>query len=185
MSTTNRDIFYSAVICAALLVFQGAQGFLALRTKAQQQDVATETIERWRLSYQALASSTQQWESRYPSMRDVHDLYGLYRTIDLKRYGLATNTDELTLTRVEPVNHNDIPVGLVSVCMASGSAGGGSALKVSAQSYAALLGALRELAKRPDVFIGNIGIQGDRGDQSVPVALLGDFCLLLRQEAGA
>jgi hypothetical protein len=48
---------------------------------------------------------------------------------------------------------------------------------VRATNYQTLLNGIDRLAKRPDIYIGNIALQGDR---TFPLARLGDFCVYLR-----
>lgn len=178
----NR-IFLISAIGAAMLVAMGASGFKILREKAEQQSQATEVVQRWKQSYEALAASISAWDSSYPDRARYRDVLDLYNSVQLERYRLASDPDSVAVTRSEAVRHNDVSIGLQRVCLASGAANSTTAFAATSDSYESLLEGVRDLAERSDVEIGAIAIKADA--DGVPTALLTDFCLLLRQGVAA
>lgn len=178
----NRVITVASIAFAAILGYQGFTAFGTLRNKATAQEDSTEALQRWQQSYLALSDSQKQWSSQYPSSGAVEDLYSLLQLVSLQRYSLRTDPDTVSLTRVEPVQGNGLNLGLVRYCLSSQGAADNGALRVEASSYTELLAGLRKLASVPYVYIGTIGIQGDKPQ---PAAILGDFCLQLRQQEPA
>ncbi len=175
----NR-ILVLGVASAAMLGWMGYKGLATLQEKAQQQRAATEVVQRWKQTYRALAKSTATWSERYPDLAKFEDLIGLFRSVGLERYGLASDPDELAVLKVEPVSYNNVNLGLARVCVGSNNATADSGLVVTAPSYAELLSGVRRLAARKDIEIGSLAFQGGEG---APSATLGGFCMLLRQEA--
>lgn len=167
------------IAAAGLLGYMGYEGLTVLREKAQQQQAATEVVQRWKQTYQALAKSTAAWSTRYPDMAKFNDLIGLFRSVGLERYGLTANPDDLSVLRLEPVSNNDVSIGLARVCLGSSSATVNAGLQVTAPSYSALLAGVRGLSARKDIEISSLTVQG--GEGGAPTATLGGFCLLLRQ----
>lgn len=167
----------AACIMAALMVSQGVKTYKAANEKALAQDGVTESVLRWKQSYMALSSSIKRWDDSYRKEESVQDLATLYSLIDLKKYGLTSDTDGIVLNKVDPVTQNNTPIGLTRICMGNGS-GDGTSLIVRAGTYQALFSGIDKLAKRSDIYIGNISVQGDK---DIPTARLGDFCVFLRK----
>ncbi len=167
-----------AGILTVLLTMHGVKGYKTLQEKAVAQEGVTEAVQRWKQSYMALSGSVTQWETNYRREDSVQDLISLFALIGLNNYGLRADADNLVLTKVEPVAHNGTPLGLTKICLASG-AGDGASLAVQAADYQTLFSGIDKLAKRPDIYIGNISVQGDK---PVPMARLGEFCVMLRKK---
>ena len=168
------------LIAIGFLMIAGVQGLKAYRTlaeKAAAQERATESVERWKQSYMALASTVKQWESSYRHENSIQDLMSLYHAIGLKDYGLQSDVDTMILHKVEPVAQNGAALGLTCVYLASAGSGDSSGFEVRASSYQNLFTGLKRLSERPDIYIGMITIKGDK----TPTAKLGDFCVLLRK----
>lgn len=172
----------AAMAVAGVLAFQGAHAYKTLQDKARAQEDSTEAIQRWKASYLALAGSQRQWQEQYPTSESVVDLYSLLQLADLQRYGLSFDRDAVALTRIEPVTGNGANLGLSRYCLSSQGTRESGALRVQADSYGALLTGLRQLAVQPQFYIGSVAINGE---QDLPGAELGHFCLQLRQEAHA
>jgi hypothetical protein len=118
------------------------------------------------------------WSVHYPAESALPDLYSLYQGLQLDRYGLQSNPDQLTVGKSnEEVTRNGTPLGLTRVCLRSGGTDGGGFL-VAAADYSSLFHGLRQLAKRPDIEIASIAVQGDH---PTPLAKLDGFCILVRK----
>jgi len=174
----SRIIPLAALATAGVLAFQGIAGFKTLQRKAEAQAQANEAMERWKQSYLALASTQQLWIKQYPQAKPTDDYVALLDLAQLGRFGLTTNRDAVSLTRIDGVKGNGHDLGLARYCLSSEGATDTGALRVEADSYGQLLKGLRELAAVPFVYVGTIGIQGDKDR---PAAILGDFCLQLRE----
>lgn len=175
----NQSSKTFVVMALALILIAAVQGNKAYRTminKAQAQADVTESVKRWKQNYMALGKSSKRWEHDYRHQGSVPHLLALFAIINLDEYGISTNTDAMILNKVEPVAQNGMPIGLTKVCFTTNGGGDASALEVHASSYQMLLGGIKRLAQRPDIHIGTISIKGDK---SIPVANLGDFCILL------
>lgn len=167
-----------ATVAAGLFAMGGVRGYQVLAAKTGEQDLSTESLERWSKSYLALGESRARWVRSYRREDNAQDVLSLIGLAGLEAYGLIADADSVVLTSLEQVNANGAPIGLTRICMGTGSADGGG-LVVHAASYDALLHGVERLAKRKDVSLGNITVQGDK---VVPLANLGDFCLLLRND---
>jgi len=168
------------LIAMGFLIVAGVQGLKAYRTlseKAVAQERATESVERWKQSYAALAGTVKRWESSYRHENSIQDLMSLYNAIGLEEYGLQTDVDTMILNKVEPVTQNGVALGLTCVYLASAGSGDTSSLEVRASNYQHLFAGVKRLSERPDIYIGMITIKGDK----TPTAKLGDFCVLLRK----
>lgn len=167
-----------ALLFAAMLGYQGLQAYKKLVEKAQAQEAVMESVQRWKESFRALAGSVQRWERSYRREDSVHDLVTLYSVINLANYGLSADIDTVGLQKVSSVEEGGVSLGLTKICIASSSAGDAGTLEVKAPNYQVLFSGLQSLAERPDLYIGTIAVLGDR---PVPVARLGEFCVLLRK----
>lgn len=167
-----------ALFIAGILIMEAFFGHQILVRKATDQDVVSESLQRWKTSYMALADSRLQWDKNYRRESSVQDTASLFAYLGLANYGLTSDPDNIILTKVEQVTSNSAAIGLTKICMANGT-GDGGALVVEASNYQTLLLGVEKLAKRPDIFLGNISVQGDK---LVPIAKLGDFCILLRND---
>ncbi|HHA2454295.1 TPA: hypothetical protein ACOEBF_001322 [Stenotrophomonas maltophilia] len=172
-----------ALVGAGLLGYAGSLGMQAFNEKASQQQTETDVVQRWKNSYQALAKSRATWDRRYPELAKYNDLLGLFRGLRLERYGLSADPDQLSTSKIESVRHNDMPVGLVRVCIASSAAATSSGLQVRAPTYSALLAGVGSLATRKDVEMSAITVSTTAAGE--PEANLADFCMLLRNEVKA
>lgn len=177
-SRSRRVAIIGSLIVAALLVYQGVRGYQAFTAKAREQEAITESLDKWSRSYLALGESRIRWVKSYKKEDTVQDILSVVRLAQLESYGLLTNPDLVTVTKAEQVADGGAPIGLTRICIGTGSGDGGGLL-VQAPSYDALLGGIEQLVKRPDVSLGNITLHGDK---PIPVAKLGDFCLLLRND---
>lgn len=173
---TMGILFACAVVAMAANI--GIKSHKILKDKAQAQDSVTQSLERWEQSYQALGASRDAWNKNYQLESSVQDVLSLMGLVNLKSYGLVTDIDNLVLTKAEQVMQNDVPIGLTKICMGTG-AGDGGALQVQAYTYQALLDGISQLTKRPDIYLGNITVQGK---SAVPMARLGEFCVLMRND---
>lgn len=104
-------------------------------------------------------------------------LVSLYAMIGISGYGLQVNTDNVIVSKVDPVIENGLHIGLTKICLVSVKGGDRGALSVSARNYETLFDGINKLADRPDVYIGNISI---KGGGATAEASLGEFCVLLR-----
>jgi hypothetical protein len=173
---TKSIAFWFACALAVIASLAGIKANKTLNSKAVAQEGVTQSLERWHQSYQALGESRVKWAKSFQREDSVQDVISLIGLLDLNSYGLLTDTDSVVLTKVEQIKHNDAVLGLTKICMGTGT-GDGGALEVKSQNYQTLLNGIEMLAKRSDIYIGNIALQGDKG---VPIARLGEFCILLR-----
>lgn len=172
----KKVLLIASAAITVMFVVQGIKASNILNDKAQAQAAETDTIARWKQSYQALGGARQKWDASFRKVDSVPDIVGLASHIDLAKYGLETDGDNMVLSKIEPMLQSGQPLGLTKICLATGSANGGGFL-VAAQNYEALLVGIEKLSKRLDITMGNISLQGDK---AFPVAALGDFCVLLR-----
>jgi len=163
---------------AAVLIMQATKAHRILNERAQSQAAVTESVQRWKQSYMALADTAKKWESSYRREESIQDLVSLYEAVGLTEYGLRADTDSVMLQKVDPVTQNGMPIGLTKFCLASAASSESMGLQVQALNYQALFAGIKRLAKRPDIYIGTITV---RGDKELPVANLGEFCVLLRK----
>jgi hypothetical protein len=169
------------LLAISFSIIAGVQGLKAYRTlteKAAAQERATESIDRWKKSYMALAGTMKRWESSYRPESSIQDLMSLYNVVGFGGYGLQVDVDTLILNKVEPVTQNGIPIGLTCIYLVSVGGGDSSGLEVRSSSYQKLFMGLKQLSERPDIYIGMITVKSDNG---TPVAKLSDFCVLLRR----
>ena len=167
-----------SVVFAVVLGVQGVKAHRTLAEKAAAQESVTESVQRWKQSYLALADTMKRWESSYRREDSIQDLVSLYSAVGLAEYGLRADIDNLILNKVEPVTQNDVAIGLTRICLASAGSGDGASLEVQAPNYQTLFTGLQQLSRRQDIVIGTIAVKGDK---AAPVANLGDFCVLLRK----
>lgn len=175
----NASTKVLVAMALGFVVLSTTQGFKAYRVlvdKAQAQTEVTESVHRWRQNYMALGESVKRWEHDYRRQDSVPDLMSLFAVINMGDFGLIVNTDSMILNKIEPATQNGMPIGLTKVCLASSGSGDASALEVQAPNYQALFSGIKRLSQRDDIFIGTISIKGDK---PVPVAELGEFCVLL------
>lgn len=173
----NKTMF-AAILAAGILSYSGYMGMTLLMEKAAQQQAETEVVQRWKNSYQALGKSRTAWERRYPSLSKYNDLLALFRSLSLARYGLSADPDQLSVLKVENVQHNGMSVGLTRVCVGSSGAASNAGLLVNASGYSALLDGVSKLAARKDIEMSAITVSSDAA--GAPQATIGDFCMLLR-----
>lgn len=172
----NKVIWVASAIVAVMFFIQGTVANKALRAKVLEQTEQTETVVRWKQSYKALAATREKWNHSFQRSESIQDLVGLASHLGLERYGLQTDRDNLHLLKIERVQQNNLPIGLTRFCLATGS-GNGNDFLVAAENYEKLLLGVEKLAKRPDISLGTIALEGDR---AFPIAKLGEFCVLLR-----
>lgn len=181
MGGMGRLAVVLALVFSVVLAHRGLQSYRLFQQKAQAQVAVTESVERWRESYMALGDSVKKWEKNYQKDESVEDLVSLVAGIELERFGLAINTDLLSVNKIDSVMHKGMDLGLTRICLATTGAGGsavGDGVEVTAADYRTLLGGIKDLSKRPDIYIGNITLKGDK---QVASAVLGEFCVLLRR----
>lgn len=169
-------LLIAAFVITGMFILQGMKAAQTLRDKARDQDAQTETIIRWKQSYQALAGTRQKWEKSFRKEDSVQDMVGIAKHLELVNYGLETDGDHMILSKVEPVMQANQAIGLIRICLATGSTNGDGFL-VAATNYEALMTGIDRLAKRADISIGAITLQGDK---TFPLAKLTDFCVMLR-----
>jgi hypothetical protein len=172
----NKVVWAAAAVVATMFIYQGTVASKSLRAKVQEQTEQTETVVRWKQSYKALAATRAKWDQSFQRSDAIQDLVGLAEHLGLKRYGLETDRDNMHLLKIEQVQQNNLPIGLTKFCLATGS-GSGSNFLVAAENYERLLTGVDRLAKRPDISLGTISLEGDK---AFPIAKLGEFCVLLR-----
>lgn len=146
------------------------------KDKVQAQQIITEGVYRWTDSFNALHKSMEQWGQIYTKEGTLQDLRGLLEMANFEGVGLSVRTDDVAVVSVDGVRHNDVPIGLTKVCLATMVGGDGKAIKVSAQDYRTLFSGIKSMTDRGDIDVGSIVIQGDKGR---PTAALGNFCILL------
>lgn len=173
INKSNKWLFLMAVVLSALCGMQGFKAFKVLSEKARLQADVTESVDRWKQNYKALGDTVKRWNSDYRRQESVDDLMTLVGLVRFGEYGLTFNADNLILNKILPVTQSDAQIGLTKVCLATNGTG---TMEVQASSYQALFNGLNKLALRPDIYIERISV---RGDMAVPVASLGEFCVLL------
>lgn len=178
INTSSRVLVMMAMGFILVSATQGLKAYRILTAKTQAQTDVTESVHRWKQNYMALGESVKRWEHNYRHQDSVPDLMSLFSIMNLGEYGIAVNHDAIILNKIEPMTQNGIPIGLTKACLSSNGSGDASALEVQAVNYLALLNGIKRLAQRPDIFMGTISIHGDK---PVPVANLGEFCVLLRK----
>ena len=174
---TKLPLFFACVF-GLLFLSQGLNAYRIMSNKALAQDLITESVERWKQSYLALADTSKKWEKSYRKEDTIQDLVTLYASIGLSEYGLVADQDAVIVYKIDPVLHNEMALGLTRYCLASSTTGENNGLQVQAVNYQMLFAGLKRLTSRPDIFVGTINIKGG-GD--VPIANLGEFCVLLRK----
>ena len=175
---TKKIAYFLAIFGALIFGYEGVRGYQVMSAKASQQEEVTETMQRFKSSFMALADSRSKWDKSYHRESSVQDIVSLFALVELEKYGLTTDADSLVLSKVEQVTGSNAPIGLTKICISSGSMDS-FALVVQAPNYQNLMTGIGQLAKRPDIYLGNIDVKGDK---QIPIAKLGDFCLLLRND---
>lgn len=156
--------------------FQANGAWSVMKDKVQAQQNVTESVYRWTESFTALNKSIEAWGKTYAKETSLQDLRGLLELANLEGAGLSIKTDDVGVQAVEPVKHNNLNIGLTSICLGSQGVGDGKSLEVSAPDYRSLFAGIKKLTDRPDISIKKIVVLGDK---KVPTANLGDFCVLL------
>lgn len=159
-----------------VLAHQANGAWAIFKDKVQAQQNVTEGVYRWTDSYNALQKSIEQWGKTYTKEGTLQDLRGLLEMANFEGSRLSVKTDDVTVVAVDGVRHNEVPIGLTRVCLATMVGGDGKSLKVSAPDYRTLFSGIKSMTDRADIDIGSIVIQGDKG---MPSASLGNFCILL------
>lgn len=172
----NKVVWAASAVVATMFIYQGTVAMKSLRVKVQEQTEQTETVVRWKQSYKALAATRGKWDRSFQRSDAIQDLVGLASHLGLERYGLQTDRDNMHLLKIEQVQQNNLPIGLTKFCLATGS-GNGNNFLVAAENYEKLLTGVDHLAKRADISLGTISLEGDK---AFPIAKLGEFCVLLR-----
>lgn len=173
-----------AIAAFGILVTQGIAVRKIILEKAAAQETVVDGLERWRQQYLAVSESKATWDRRYRRLDSVHGVDGVIEMINLASYGLSADPDRVLITQATEITHGtpgtqaSVPLGLVSICLATTGSERG-VFDVSAPSYQALMAGIDKLARRPDIQIGNISVKGDNKE---PVGKLGDFCVLLRTD---
>lgn len=183
MANNKRQTFsiLFSLIFAGMLFSQGRDLHKILNDKTSQQNAVVDGLVRFKQQFLAVNESRIKWESNYLREDKATDRAALIKYLNFNQYELFSDPDSIALTKVEQVKadaKSDIEIGITRYCMSSGT-GDGSALQVSASSYKKLLDGLDLLSKRPDIQIGSISIGGNRTE---PIAALGGFCILLRND---
>lgn len=171
----NKSTKLLAILALGLIAISAIQGTKAHRVmtdKAIAQDNVTESIHRWKQNYMALGESVKRWGRDYHNQDSVPDLMTLIALLRLDEYGLIANTDNVIINKIEPLIQNGVQIGLTKVCLTSSN----NAFEIQASSYQNLFNGVKQLAQRPDIYIDSISVKGDK---FIPVAQLGDFCVLL------
>lgn len=158
---------------AALCAIQGMKAHNVMTEKARLQADVTESVDRWKQNYKALGDSVIRWGKDYTRQAEVDDLMTLVGLVRFGEYGLNINADNLSIFKIVPVTQADAQIGLTKVCLATNGEG---TMNVTASSYQSLFKGVNQLAQRPDIHIEKISV---RGDMAVPMASLGEFCVLL------
>lgn len=164
-----------AFICVYVLYSGGQIAYQNLQARTAMQITVNNSIERWKQSYLALQSVAKDWKTKYRAATSVRDIRSVIGLINLPAYGLEADTDHLYLMSAPEVKQNNMQIGLTKICL--GTTGDGFIVK--APSYVALLEGIHQLARRDDIYIGSVGVEGNLPK---PQAKIGDFCLYLRSE---
>lgn len=164
-----------AIAISGVFVTGGLNGHALLSEKAKEQSAVTESVVRWKRSYRALAGTQEKWAKTYKPASGLRDLLAIVALLDLPAYGLQANMDSLVLRTDSQVSANNVELGLTKLCLATG----GESFTVEARNYDDLLKGVNQLSHRPDIFVDNISILGDK---DVPQAKFGDLCVFLRSE---
>jgi len=176
INTSAKGLIAMAVAVVGISVSQGIKVDRMLQEKALAQTDVTDSVRRWKQSYQSLGESVKKWERDYRDQDTVDDLMSMFSAMNLAEAGLSANIDSLSLSKIEPVTPGDISIGLTKYCVSSGSGVDASTIEVKAADYQTLFTGIKRLANRPDIYIGTISVKGDKPE---PVATLGEFCVLL------
>lgn len=173
-----------AVAAFGMLVTQGFAVRKVILEKAAAQSTVVDGLERWRQQYLAVSESKARWDKQYRRLDSIQGITGVIEMVDLAAYGLTADPDRILFMQATELTHGTpgtqatVPLGLMSICLASSGSERG-VLEVSAPTYQALMSGIDKLARRPDIQIGNISVKGDNKE---PVGKLGDFCVLLRTD---
>ncbi|WP_137922307.1 hypothetical protein [Hydrogenophaga sp. 2FB] len=159
-----------------VLAFSAHGAWNVMQEKVRAQNNVTESVDRWTVSFAALNSSIEQWNKTFTKETSLQDLRGLLELANLEKSGLSIQADDIGVSAVEPVRHNNLNIGLTRMCLSSQGVADGKSLEVSAADYRTLFAGVKHLTDRADISIKNIVI---RGDKKLPTATLGDFCVLL------
>lgn len=164
-----------SLVFASLLIFGGINSYKVLEKKASAQIAVTESINRWKQSYKALQSVVKEWNARYALASTVPDVRAIIALMNIGPMGLTADTDNLVLTSATQIQHAGMDISLSKICLGIN----GDSFIVKAATYSELLKGIDALAKRPDIYLGNITILGEAPN---PQAKIGEFCVFLRNE---
>lgn len=172
----NTIAAVTALLVAGMVVLNASNAGDVIESKNLAQTSVNQRLSQHLVAYEALQSEVQGWDSEFQSIQSAKDLLGIFQVLDLDRFGLYSNLDDLRLTDATPYIQNDHPIGLVSICMDSGA----GELNVYAEDYQQLLEGLHAMAESQDVTFETVTI---RGQEQQAMAKLSGLCMLLRDEA--
>lgn len=158
-----------------VLLSAGVKSHQDLSQRAVEQTSATNSIARWKESYRELEGAIEEWDKTYKKASSVRDQLSLSELLNLEAYQLQADTDSVVIFKDDQVVSNNTMIGLTKLCLGTT----GEKFEIKAASYDALINGITELAKRKDLFIGEITVIGDK---AVPQTRLGSLCVYLRNE---
>jgi hypothetical protein len=164
-----------ALVFTSLLIAGGMDAYKTLESKKIAQIGVTESIERWKQSYKALQGVVKEWRTTYTSSKNVPDIRSIVALINIGSMGLTADTDNLVLSSATQMKMSNVDIELSKICLGVNS----EYFIVKAATYPELLKGIDALAHRPDLYIGNVSIQGEL---AMPQAKIGEFCVFLRNE---
>lgn len=167
---------YAALFVAGVLLWSGYDSYQILQNKSAAQVDASAELDRYMDSYKALSPVRARWNQLYKDSRQVQDIHGVYKLIDLEGAGLFGMPDRMGLQKNERVAASGVDIGLSKVCP---NAVENKGFLISAPSTALLLGGIDQLAKRRDIELQSVHIRQTGGSIE---AVLG-LCVLVRDGA--
>ena len=174
MKDQNQIVRYGLTGLFCLVLYSGGSTtYNVISARAQAQSQYAETLHNQHTRYTSLASVQQRWKRTFPAADGVQDLYGVIQLLNMREYHVTTATQNIQITRIEPVVYHGVRLGVSRVCLqATGSKG----LPIHADDYPTLIATAAALAQRPDLTYDGIEVE----NADVPTMTIKQPCLLLR-----
>jgi hypothetical protein len=160
-----------ALAFAGIVGANGYDSWLAITQKAETQATATQAFQKWKLDYSTLLPIDDKWKAELHVVTDAKDLLSVYELVGSE---LGINADTLIVDKFEVLTANEQLLDGVAACLSSST---GAGVIMEAPNFDELLTNLHAVLLRSDIRIGTIRLSQEKGKAH---ALLGNFCLLLR-----
>ncbi|CAM3784299.1 hypothetical protein VRRI112168_00265 [Vreelandella rituensis] len=165
-------------LASGLLAHSATKAQQTLQDKADRQERINVQVAHHLDTYEELSAQAKDWDHGFRHINEAKDVLGLYRLLNLRRFGLASDLGQFHLTSDSPFLVKKQHIGLIEVCVASQ----GDRLLVQAEDYTKLMQGLGEMARAEDITFDGLTIYGDR---ELGEAELSNVCMLLRDRGDA